>query len=46
MRSRANAKACRSRAWQKKREREVSAALGEIEAAAEKIQRVVGRDGE
>ena len=36
--------ACRSKAWQREREREVSAALGEIEAAAQRIRRVVGRE--
>ncbi len=36
--------ACRSRAWQKKKAGEVSAALGEIEAAAQRIRGVVGRE--
>ncbi len=35
---------CRSKAWQRKREKEVSAALMEIEAAAQRIRRVVGRE--
>ncbi len=37
---------CRSKAWQRKREREVSAALGEIEAAARKIREALWRHGE
>ncbi len=35
---------CRSKEWQRKREREVSAALGEIEAAAQRIRGIVRRE--